>query len=190
MFLLLLNPGLEPGDYYAEYCSAEFRATLRRNLRQKFDGTERYPFWPLDPKHAWHPGGRYFRKKLHWLADAVAKHNAVPYLDGLSRVAREVCGLQLLPYHSASFRRAAWVMNDLPSKGLVTDFVREVLESRDDVLVIILRAADDWDIPDGPNVVRYTDQQARAAHLTPGSPGGSALIKHFKLGPRHLRRSA
>lgn len=56
IFLLMLNPGFSPGDYFAEYSVSDCRAALIRSLRQEFLPDE-HPFFFLDPKFSWHPGG-------------------------------------------------------------------------------------------------------------------------------------
>lgn len=94
VFVLLLNPGLNPGDYYAEYRVPPFRAALIRNLHS--EPNREYPLLFLDPEFSWHPGARYFRTRLNWLALALAQQRAISYRGALAVVARHVCCLQLV----------------------------------------------------------------------------------------------
>jgi hypothetical protein len=84
VFVLMLNPGLNPGDYYAEYRVPSFRAALISNLRS--EPNRGYPLLFLDPEFSWHPGARYFRTRLHWLALALARQRGTSYREALAVV--------------------------------------------------------------------------------------------------------
>ena len=63
VYVLLLNPGLGPTDYYGEYEVPAYRKALRANRRQEFsDATFR--FLHLDPQFGWHGGFEYWHRKL------------------------------------------------------------------------------------------------------------------------------
>jgi hypothetical protein len=99
VFILLLNPGLNPGDYFGEYQVPKYKEALIETLRSTYSAE--YPF--LDPQFCWHPGAHYWRKRLDWLVRALVEQKKEDsYLRALSRVAREVCALQLVPYHSVA----------------------------------------------------------------------------------------
>ena len=51
VYVLLLNPGLGPSDYFAEYEGPGFRDAWLANLRQDFTDV-RFPFVFLDPQFA------------------------------------------------------------------------------------------------------------------------------------------
>ena len=66
IYILLLNPGLGPIDYYSETGengSENFRAALRNNLKQNFEDNE-YPFMFLDPQFSWHSGYTWWHERL------------------------------------------------------------------------------------------------------------------------------
>ena len=67
--VLLLNPGLEPDDYFAEFTVPGFRDRLLDNLRQEFKNP-RYPFVYLDPALSWHSGYRWWHGKFQGLIAA------------------------------------------------------------------------------------------------------------------------
>lgn len=58
IFLLMLNPGLEFGDYAAELDVPGTRERFLQNLRQEA-GQGDFPFALLDPATVLHPGFRY-----------------------------------------------------------------------------------------------------------------------------------
>jgi hypothetical protein len=65
VYVLSLNPGLAPGDYYGEYEVPAFRKALVNNLKQESLGS--IPFFFLDPQYAWHGGFRWWHGKLEGL---------------------------------------------------------------------------------------------------------------------------
>jgi hypothetical protein len=94
IFILALNPGCHPSDYYDEHCVPEFRKRLGANLRQNLSGV-RFPFPALDPALCWWGGFRYWEQKLKDVATVLAKekhrattlrlfknsHNASPFCN-------------------------------------------------------------------------------------------------------------
>jgi hypothetical protein len=179
VFLLLLNPGLNPGDYYSEYCVPAYRAALISNLRQ--EANREFPLLFLDPEFSWHPGARYFRTRLHWIASRIARRDGIAYRDALGVVARRVCALQLVPYHSPVFHLPSRILDRLESTGLARQFAGDRLLDRQGVLVLVMRQAGRWGLSDRPGVINYFGSETRAAHLSPDSRGGKALANHFNL---------
>ena len=179
VFILMLNPGLNPGDYFSEYRVPSYRNALISNLRQE-RGRE-FPLLFLDPELSWHPGARYFRGKLHWLAQALANEKNMKYREALAVVAKRVCVLQLVPYHSPVFRLPDRILDSLQSAELAKGFVKNLLTTRCDVLILVTRKAEKWGVPKRGNVVQYEGSETRAAHLSRISRGGHELAHHFKL---------
>jgi hypothetical protein len=56
IYVLSLNPGLDPTDYFGEYEVQEYRNALLANLKQQFHKTVP-PFIFLDPRYGWHGDG-------------------------------------------------------------------------------------------------------------------------------------
>ena len=79
VFILMLNPGLAPGDYFAERIP-EFRTAHLRNLRQE-NSHEEFPFFFLAPRFAWHPGFTYWQGKMHDIALALVKKEQISYQE-------------------------------------------------------------------------------------------------------------
>ncbi len=67
VYVLLLNPGLNPGDYFAESQQPEFRAALANQLR-----TADEPFLFLQDRFVWHPGFAWWFGKLARSIEAYA----------------------------------------------------------------------------------------------------------------------
>ncbi len=181
IYFLLLNPGVGPGDYYAEYEVPAFRATLLANLKQRFE-KEATPFLFLDPRFAWHCGFDWWNGKMAGIIKRLAGHWGLSYADARQRLGASVASLELVPYHSASFHDADNWLGRLPSAELARDFVAETIMPRvqsGKAIVIVVRKASEWRVVQQPGVVVYTPGQARAGHLTPDSPGGKAILKHL-----------
>ena len=69
IYVLMLNPGLGPGDYF-EYKVPGLRRALLANLRQKrIPGVT--PFVFLDLRFAWHDGFGYWNQELKGVIEAL-----------------------------------------------------------------------------------------------------------------------
>jgi len=181
VYLLLLNPGLGAWDYYGEDKVPEFRQTLLDNLRQRFT-SDRFPFLWLDPQFSWHGGFAWWHTKLAKVIQVLAEQWSVSFSEARTRLAAELASIELFPYHSASFHDADGWLRRLPSVQLARSFVQTVVLERvrrHDAIVIVTRQANLWGLPAEEGITTYTAQQARAAHMTPDSPGGVAIIGHL-----------
>jgi hypothetical protein len=180
IYVLLLNPGLGPSDYYGEYKVAEYRRALLDNLKQRVHGGG--PFLWLDPRFAWHGGFDWWHGKLAKVIERLAAAWDVPFSEARARLASELASIELLPYHSKNFRdRGGWLRN-LPSVQLaqrfVTDFVLPRVQ-RGDATLIITRKTSEWGINEQQGVVIYRGGETRAAHLSPESRGGRAILNRL-----------
>lgn len=181
IYVLLLNPGLGPHDYFGEYEVPEYRRALLANLRQDF-GTGLEPFLFLNPRYSWHGGFGWWHGKLSGVIDTLAKSWSVPFSEARDRLARELASIELVPYHSSSFRNTRGLLRGLQSVALARAYVHDVVlprVRRGKAIVIVTRQASVWNLPKHSGIVRYSGQQARAAHLSPNSPGGKAILKHM-----------
>ncbi len=171
VFILMLNPGLHAGDYYAEeQHDSQFRRALIRNIRQE-NAVDAYPFLFLNPEFSWHPGFAYFHERFDRLAWEI-KPKIGTYLEALGFLAWNVACLELIPYHSKSFGRHALLLSKLPSTKAMLAFARgELIDraKRDEVTIIVTRGARYWKLPKQKNVILYEGGETRAAHLTPKS---------------------
>lgn len=181
IYVLLLNPGLGPHDYYGEYEVAEYRRALLANLKQQFEvGSPSFLF--LDPRYSWHGGFTWWHGKLSGVIECLADTWSVSFGVARARLARQLASIELVPYHSPSFRDGGGWIRRLHSVALARAFVRDVViprVRRGKAIVIVTRQAKVWNLPGNSRIVRYSGQQARAAHLSPDSPGGKAILNHL-----------
>jgi hypothetical protein len=184
VYILLLNPGLGPDDYYGEYEVSKYRATLLTNLKQEFHDASLIPFPFLDPQFAWHGGFHWWHAKLAKVIEHLASARRISFSEARSHLGSVIASIELVPYHSPAFRDVGGWVHKLRSVDLarrfVVDFVLPRVRSRE-AIVIVTRKVADWHLPEHPGVVAYSAVQARAAHLTPDSPGGAAILRHLRV---------
>ena len=182
ILILMLNPGLSHGDYFAEYNVMEFREAVIRNLRQENTGHDDSSIF-LNPRFAWHPGFGYWQKKLHDIVRALAKRSSITYQEALSRVQEKIACLELFPYHSKNFG-AHKLLDELPSVLTMIEFVHDMVFPRvqnGELTVIVTRGAKYWKLPPHEKIIQYEGTETRAAHLTLDSKGGKAIAKQLGL---------
>lgn len=182
VFILLLNPGLSPGDYFAEHKDEQFRESHIRNLRQENINDE-FPFFFLDPRFAWHPGFEYWQGKFDNIAQALAEKEKITYREALRRLAQNVACLELMPYHSKSFG-SGLLLKQLPSARVMCEYVHDILIPKarsNDAVVVATRSVQNWNLPKQKNIVLYKSGETRSAHLTLKSSGGKAIAKNLGL---------
>ena len=181
IYVLGLNPGVGPHNYYGEYEVPAFRRALLSNLKQEF-GPGRLPFLQLDPQFSWHGGFGWWHGKLVEVIERLARGWRVDFALARARLAHKLASLELFPYHSKTFRDHGGWLGKLPSVALARAFAQEFVlprVERGDAIVIITRKLRFWGLPRHPRIIRYDRGQARAASLTPESPGGRAILRHL-----------
>ncbi len=184
--LLMLNPGLGPGAYY-ECEIPSFRRALLANLRQeRLSGVP--PFACLDPQFAWHGGFDYWNGKLSAIIQALAEARQMSSAAARADLSVKFACTQLLPYHSASFADGGRWLQRLESVRLAGEFVQQTVVERvrtKQAIAIVTRQVGRWnqylpdDLQEEHGVIRYSPREARAAHLTPTSRGGRAILRHL-----------
>jgi hypothetical protein len=182
IFVLMLNPGLSAGDYFAEQYKPEFRNAHIRNLRQE-NGNDEYPFFCLNPQFAWHPGFGYWHKKFDKTIREIAKQSEITYQEAMGKLAKNLVCLELLPYHSKSFGSGR-LLKFLPSVKVMLNFVHEVLLPKvkdGKVIIVATRSVNNWQLPKHENIISYEGGETRSAHLTLKSRGGEAIANHLGL---------
>jgi len=178
IFLLMLNPGLSAQDYYGEYEVPAYKTALLNNLKQ----TEEADFVFLDPRFAWHGGFNYWHTKLRHVIDDLSSKLSITYGQARSILQSRLAAIELVPYHSASFAVPSQKFEQLRSVKLAHAFVQNLLpRAREgECLIIATRAVKHWNLPEQNNVVNYSPNEARSAHLSPHSRGGSAIIEFIQ----------
>jgi len=182
--ILTLNPGLEFGDYWAEFEVPEFRRSLERNLYQSFDHTG-YPFLCLNPQFCWWGGFRWWEGKLRDVIRRIADLRfSGSYLEALRFMAQNLACLELFPYHSTSFAHHG-LRKSLPSALQAQSFFQKHLKP--DAIegkrtVIVTRQTESWKIEKSKgDLIVYGKGQARGASLSADSKGGKAILKRFGI---------
>ena len=183
--VLALNPGFGFTDYYGESRVPAFRTRLEMSLRQSFKGIK-FPFLGLAPEFCWHGGFSWWEKKLREVITLIAhdRFNG-SYLRALQDLSCRLACVELVPYHSGSFR-AQSLVRKLPSSKAARRFVQDVLvpQARAGGKTIILtRQEAAWGLPDEPSehIVIYKGGQTRGASLGQGTPGGRAILKRYGI---------
>lgn len=182
VFILMLNPGLTPGDYYAQQNSAEFRAALVRSIRQENESDE-YPFLFLDPKFSWTTAGVWWRKKLGDVAQAMTKQTGMSFKEVLRHMAQNVSCLELYPYHSKNSGSAERIASRLKSAKLMVEYIQETLvprAKRNEALIVAARQVGKWSLSEHENILLYDRGEARSAHLSMNSRGGQRIADRLK----------
>src|SRR5688572_1798330 len=181
IFILMLNPGLSPVNYFAEQIP-DFRQAHIQNLMQK-DLNENYPFIFLDPHFAWHSGFGYWQRKFHAIIRLIAKKEGIRYQEAMRQLSQRLACLELVPYRSKSFG-ARLLLNKLPSAQAMLSYVNEIVLPKveaDKAIIIATRSVKNWMLPVHKNIVIYEGGETRSAHLTPASRGGKAIALQLGL---------
>lgn len=180
--ILLLNPGFSYTDYWGETNVPEFRKQLLSNLNQQFDRQE-YGFPYLDPQFCWHSGFVWWEKKLRELVQEIARRKFNGnYRDALKEFSHRIASLELVPYHSSSFKEHG-VIDRLPSVAKIRTFVHDKLvpaARAGKKTLIITRQAKAWKLRTGEeNIVVYEGGHTRGASLSLRSEGGKTILRHY-----------
>jgi hypothetical protein len=178
VFILLLNAGFSPGDYFAEYEREDFKKALKQNLRQEFSGVE-CPFLFLDPRFCWRPGYQWWEKKLRRILQVVARKKFEgDYLRALRYVSRRIASIDLVPYHSRKFNagQLAEMLNSAQAARAWVDHL--VRRARDRRIVIV--ATYKWRLKNQRNRVVCVEKGAALGfHLTPKTKPGKLILKRL-----------
>ncbi len=183
IIFLLLNPGLKPGDYYAEQDRGNYWKALRRSTQQKLTGVE-YPFLFLDPAFSWHSGFLWWTRKLRLIIQRASEKDG-GVKGALRLLANSVANIELYPYHSLKFKLSKRLRNILPSAKLAKSYVNEVLLRKarsGEIALVVMRRAKEWGVPSGPGVYAFQSGEARGAHLSKHSKITHEVLHHLGLG--------
>ncbi|HEV8113174.1 MAG TPA: hypothetical protein VGR31_10390 [Planctomycetota bacterium] len=182
IFVLLLNAGHGPTNYYGEYAVPEYREALLATIRQDFTSIPRGHLY-FDPRFAWHGGFRWWHGKFAGVIGELATMWSATYAEARSRFAQSLASIELIPYHSPKFHDPDRWLSRLQSVRLARDFVHNSVLPRvlgGEAIVIATRKVGLWGLPQHPGVICYDGVQARGAHMTPLSPGGSEILRFLR----------
>ncbi len=185
IFILLLNPGFDFVDYFAEWRMTKFKKSLEKNLRQRFRQAD-FPFLYLNPEFCWHGGFTWWERKFRDVATRIAEERfRGRYLDAIRDLAHRVAAVELVPYHSISFREHR-LLRLLPSSRHAREFARNTLVPRankGNATIIITRQCKEWGMESltKRNIVCYTGGLTRGASLGRTTPGGKAILARYGI---------
>jgi hypothetical protein len=184
IFILMLNPGFSPSNYFIEQNSPEYKKAYIRNLRQE-NSNDDYPFIFLNPKFSWHPGFGYWQRKLQTIIEAHSKQSGTTYQESMRQISQKLVCLELFPYPSSGFGSNS-LLNKLPSVVLMQKYVRDLVIPKvqeDEAIIIVTRSIKNWNLPRHKNnIILYTHTETRSASLSLiASRGGKAIAKHLGL---------
>ena len=181
IFILLLNPGLQPLDYYAEG-KKSVRVAAVADIHQRRKG--RYPFPALDPDFSWLGGARYWPPRISEHVQKLLEANGGNYYKALAKLSKSICVVQLVPYHSRSFGLPRRIISKLESTNAIRRFVREVIvpeAKRGRTLLIVARRAKQWGIRQSKHVIVYRGSESRAGYVSLSSRGGRAMARFLGI---------
>lgn len=178
IYLLLLNPGMTPLDYFGEFEAPACKEIALDCLVQNEANAER-GFDRLAPEGSWRGGFRYWHGKLAKVVDEFADATSMPFVDALAFTRRQLAAIELVPYHSAAFGLPKHITQRLRSVQLAQAYVRDVVipkAERGEATVIVTRKVQLWNIPPSERVIVYSGGESRGAHLGPKTRGGKAIL--------------
>ena len=190
VIILLLNPGVSPADFHAEFTHAEFKEVLFKNLRGELWTTD-HPFFFLDPQWAWTGGYTWWFKRLrgliHALEDSCGGRPAAQKF-----VAQRIAAIELVPYHSQNRPRALGLLN---SSELAKRLARRLLEKGKKL--VVARQHDAWQLGKETTLQVHACPSGRSFSLplksekrdTMGQVGAGDFILEALRAPQDVRGS-
>ncbi|MDA2928494.1 hypothetical protein MYX84_00875 [Acidobacteria bacterium AH-259-O06] len=152
IFILMLNPGFRPQNYFAE-ADPNFKKALIKNLYQRNQNKD-FPFVTLDPRLAWQSD--YWPRKFERILKELIEKKKITYREALRVIANKVACLQYAPYHSKSGLPRA--LPTLASTSKILEHVHEVILPKvetGNALVIVMRKSRAWGLPRHRNIIKY-----------------------------------
>jgi hypothetical protein len=180
-YVLMLNPGFDPRDYFWDYEQPAFRAALI----EQYGGQSSFLF--LDDRFRDHPGHRWWwgKAQLRRLAEAMAHQTGISLAIAIQQLARRIAAIELMPYHSKSYDPKLLSGTKLASVALARSFVHEHVLPRarsGHAALVVARGNQAWGLAEEPNVVVYSGAEPVSARVGPGSRGGDLILHHLLRG--------
>ena len=184
VWILLLNPGCGPLDFFGEDRVPEYRQAILDNLLQN-DAARRRGFFYLDPEFSWSGGFRYWHGKLRGVVEEFRERTGLGDVGAWDQVRGSIATLELVPYHSSKFRLPSRTLAQLESVRLVRSYLSDHLLPRarnGAATLVVTRKSRMWHVSGEENVIVYGAGQARGAHLGPTTAGGRAILARLLQG--------
>jgi hypothetical protein len=182
IYILLMNPGFSPSDYYAEEDSS-FRAALFSNLSQK--GLDRdFPYFSLNPKFAWSGAFQWMESRLRPILKILKETKRFSHYDALSYVSKRIAVIELIPYHSNNGRALSSIgkpWQNLPSAKAAKQYVQELYDDPRQPLIVVARSRKEWGMTErtGSNIVECAF--SRGVTFNPAlNRAGKAILERLR----------
>jgi hypothetical protein len=187
IYILTLNPGFVPDDYYAESHDRVFRDARIRCLQQEHLDKD-FPFMNLNPRFSYHGGYQYWASRLGDIIDKVSEQRHVSYREALSLLSQKIALLEYVPYHSERYRVGKAVVDEMRSPMLIKAFVKSYVVPRTengDAVIIVTRKVREWGVSElsGKRVVYNRPGESISARLNSKSRGGRLIAKVMEIKP-------
>lgn len=184
IYILTLNPGFKPIDYYAESHDKAYRKARVQQLQQR-NLDKDFPFMGLNPKFSWK--SNYWKSRLGDIIPMLQKQKNISYKKALSRLSKSIACLEYIPYHSKNFGIKKSEIKSMSSPTLIKAFVDNYVipkAKRGKAFIIVTRKVGRWltkeqqeELKAIPEVVIYDATESRASYLNPKSRGGEIIAK-------------
>jgi len=158
------NPGFMPVNIWIEKSDKRITRILRSNLR----GVEGNKFSFLDPNFAWHPGFEYWGARFKQTIKEIYRKKKCSKYDALIWLKKRIACLQLVPYASIYNNLPYGLIKKLSSSIKAQKFAKEVLfrqAQKGQKLLVVVRKAKIWGLPEGPGVKNILRLNNRGAYL-------------------------
>jgi hypothetical protein len=175
IFYITLNPGYEHGDYFVNKHTNGLNDELLNNLKQESLNPE-YPFFCLNPEYCHTGGYRYWDKMLKKLISKIVQNSKskVSEIDVRNYLAKNFAVIEMTGYPSKQSDRKS--LEQLTSSKLAQSFVKNALEKRENVKIMIARATEFWKVEsEGSKIYKYEKGQTRGGYIS------DAVIDKLKL---------
>lgn len=110
------------------------------------------------------------------------------YRKALQYLSQRLACIELVPYHSVSFKHHRLIKEELPSIVCATDFVKNCLVDKakaGKITLIVARGNNNgWKLnlkEEGKNLIIYKDGEQQGASLSKKSDGGIAILNRFGI---------
>lgn len=167
IFILSLNPGLNPADYVQER-TKEFQERYWNNICQ--NGENKFPFIYLDPFICSHPGYSYWNKKFKDFLKEIQKSKQCLWIEAQQHLSKHISTLELIPYHSQSFYLPEKkIMQNLQSLKDIKQYVHDEIVPKainNEAIIIATRQIMRWNLPENENIIQFGEKtQARRFYI-------------------------
>ena len=177
IFLLMINPGFNHNDYYSETIN-NYKIALINNMRQE-NIDKNYPFLFLNPSFCHTSGGVYWLRKFDSLIRGLKDRlRNKTYEDILKHISKNVCSLELFPYHSKNLKINNIVLK-CPSVCRIRAIIDELMR-RKNTLIVCLRQPENWGVNNNKQIYTLLPRERQSASLKTDTEQGKKILNKLE----------